>query len=1019
MPVRRIVTLVTTVLLASMICLAQLETATILGTVYDSSKAVIPGAKVVVTDIGTSATVELTTDRSGTFIAPALRIGNYKVTVSATGFKTFVQTDITVNVNARVNLDVVLPPGSASQEVTIVGQTPVVQTASTTLGAVVDNQEAADLPLNGRDISMLTSVAPGTVPLGNRAFSGAGEGRLWENATRYLVDGGDSSQVDSDFAFGGYGSSARLTRASVDAVQEFRMASDSYSAEYGAAVGGVVNFITKSGTNRFHGDVFEFFRNDKLNARNWFDPAPSLKPEDRLNQFGGTLGGPIIRDKLFFFADYEAVRERTGVSFSTFTPTQAYRNSLTDPALLPAINQLPLPNGAVVNDPLCPNCEAAYNGSRVNDLTEDSFMGKIDWQATAKDRFTFRYSADPSTTLNYNGVGDGQYSTIPGRPQLVNINYTRVFNPNLLNEFGAHLNREYWDDPAGAGNYAPNSIRQTPLVVFGSGIANAGPTYWDMNVANTLFDFQDALTWIKGRHQLKFGAQIVHMANDKLVREQVWEVFLGLDGAYGATPPAGEPADFGAYATNTPYLLYNEGWPRPSVRIGQNAFFVQDDFKASSHLNLNMGLRYQYDGAPTEQHGIIANFDEQTGTLDKPGTTVFDAPKTEFAPRFGFAWSPFSAQKTVFRGGFGMFYSDFNSGYAQFLPTNVPGFAHNYEAVTSPAFPLVGFPATNISGLTGTVSPYSFNKDWKNAYTEAWNFNIQQGLGQNMVLQIGYVGNRGLHFSTTADGNPIDPATGQRGFPDFGEVTYYCACLITNYNALQVTFKRQLSNGLTFNVNYTFGKYLDDVGTSFGPTAVAQNPANPRGEYGPSDYDARHVLEFNYSYDLPMPHSFPGWLGGWQLNGITSMQSGQPITALCSCDPTGIGDTTGRADIVPGVPLYTGNPWPGSPTRPVINPAAFVTPLGTGQFGDSGRNMLRGPALLNWDFSVFKKFKVRESQMLEFRAEIFNLFNTPEFSNPSADVSAPATFGQSFSTITTPVGFPSQRQIQLALKYSF
>jgi len=1020
--VRRTVLLIMTIFLGSVICLAQLETATILGTVSDTSGAVIHGARVEVTNMGTAATVELTTDQSGTFIAPALRIGSYKVTASASGFKTYVQSDITLNVNARVNLPITLTPGAANEEVTVVGKTPIVQTASTTLGAVVNTQEAEDLPLNGRDISMLTNVVPGTVALGNRAFAGAGEGRLWENATRYLVDGGDSSQVDSDFAYGGYGSSSRLSRVSVDAVQEFRMANDSYSAEYGAAVGGVVNFITKSGTNQFHGDVFEFFRNDKLNARNWFNAAPAAKPEDRLNQFGGAIGGPIVRDKLFFFADYEAVRERTGVTFSAFTPTQAYRDSLTDPALLPAINQLPLPNGAVVDDPYCPisvadgGCEAAYNGSRVDSLTEDSFMGKVDWQATSKDRFSFRYSGDPSTTQNYNGVGTGQYSTIPARPQLINFNYTRVFSPNVLNEFGSHLNRQVWDAPAGAGAYAPGSFRQSPLVVFGSGVANAGPAYWDMNVANTLFDFQDTLTWVKGRHQLKFGTQIVHMMNDKLVREQVWELYLGLNGYLGS--------GFGGYSTNTPFALYNEGWPRPSVRIGQNAFFVQDDFKASSHLTLNMGVRYQYDGAPTEQHGIIANFDEATGTLDAPGTTVFNAPKTEFAPRFGFAWTPFSAQKTVLRGGFGMFYADYNSADAQFLPTNVPGFAHNYQAATSAALPLVGFPATNISGLTGTFNPTSFNKDWKNAYTESWNLNIQQGFGQSMVLQVGYVGNRGLHFSTTQQGNPIvDPATGARFFPDFGPVTYYSAGLITNYNALQVTFKRQFSKGLTFNVNYTYGKYLDDVGNSFGPTATAQNPANPMGEYGPSDYDARHVLEFNYTYELPKPHAFPGWLGGWQVNGITAMQSGQPVTVLCSCDPTGIGEATARANIVPGVPFYTGNPWPGTPDKPVINPAAFVSPgnypTGTGQFGDSSRNMLRGPAYFNWDFSVFKKFKVRESQSLEFRAEFFNLFNTPQFSQPASDISAPATFGQSFSTINTPVGFPTQRQIQLALKYSF
>lgn len=1005
---RRILMLIVTVLGASMICLAQLTTATILGTVFDTSGAVIPGATVVVTNMGTAATVKLTTDSTGTFIAPALRIGKYRVTASASGFKTFVQSDITVNVNDRVNLHVVLVPGAVTQKVTVVGQTPLVQTASTTLGAVVDTRQAEALPLNGRDITMLTDLVPGTIALGNRAFSGAGEGRLWENATSYLVDGGDSSQVDSNFAFGGYNSTSRLTRVSVDAVAEFRMANDMYSAEYGAAVGGVVNFITKSGTNEFHGDLYEFFRNDKLNARNYFNPAPFPKPEDRLNQFGGTIGGPIKKDKIFFFTDYEAVRQRAGVSFSAFTPTLAYRNSLTDSALLPAINSLPLPTGAVVNDPLCPDCVAAYSGSRVNSLTENHLMAKVDWAPSSKDRFTFRSTMDPSTSLTYFGVGEGQYRQVPARPYLAEINYTRTISSNVLNEFGTHLNRQYWNDPAGA-----ESIRHLPLVIFGSGVADAGPTFWDMNVANTLIDFQDTLTWIKGRHQMKFGTQVARMANNKLVNEQVWEVYLGLNGYFGAN---GVIPYYGAYTTNTPYVIYNEGWPRPSVRIQQNAFFVQDDFKASKKLTLNMGLRYQYDGPPTEQYGRIANFDEATGTLDKPGTTVFSAPKLNLGPRFGFAWTPFSSQKTVFRGGFGIFYANYNSADAQFLPTNVPGFAHNYIA-TMLQLPLVGFPATDISGMTGTMSPTGFNKDWEDASTEAWNFNIQHGFGESTVFQIGYVGNRGLHFSTTQEGNPINPATGLRRFPDFGAVTYYSAGLITNYNALQVNLKRRWSHGLMFNVNYTWGKYLDDVGNSFGPTATAQDPNNVRNEYGPSDYDARHALEFDYIYNLPKPHGLPGWLaGGWQVNGITLLQSGQPVTVLCSCDPTGIGEATGRANLVPGVPTRPANyDLPNNQ----INPAAFVSPMGTGKFGTSGRNILRGPALMNTDFSLFKKFKVRESQTLEFRGEVFNIFNTPEFANPAADVSAPATFGKSLATITTPVGFGTQRQIQLALKYYF
>ena len=304
MLVRRLLMIAATVLWASTICLAQLDTATILGTVSDSSGAVVPGAKVVVQNTGTSATVELTSDQTGTFIAPALRIGKYKVTASASGFKTFVQDDIQLNVNDRLNLSLSLSPGAVTEEVTVVGRSTVVETASTTLGGVVTSQQVVDLPLNGRAWDRLTNLVPGTVGLGNRAFGGAGEGRLWQNATRYLIDGGDSSQIDSDSGYGGYGSSARISRGSVGAGAEFRMVNNQYSAEYGQSVGSVVNFVTKSGTNNFHGSVFEFFRNEKLDARNYFNKPPAAKPALRLNQYGATIGGPIGRDKLFFFRNF-------------------------------------------------------------------------------------------------------------------------------------------------------------------------------------------------------------------------------------------------------------------------------------------------------------------------------------------------------------------------------------------------------------------------------------------------------------------------------------------------------------------------------------------------------------------------------------------------------------------------------------------------------------------------------------------------------------------------------------------
>ncbi len=971
-------------------CLAQLDNATILGTVTDASGAIVPGAIVAVQKRETGATVNLVSDGNGNFVAAVLPVGTYRVTVSAKGFKMYVRDTVTLRVADRTRVDISLVTGEITERVTVTSEAPIVETASTTLGGVISTQQVNELPLNGRSLSSLLGIVPGVVMLGTtqqRSMGGTSMSRLWESGSRLLVDGGDSGQVDSDLPDSAYASAARITRASVDAISEIRIQETSYSAEYGQSMGGVVNFITKSGTNLFHGGLFEYFRNEKLDARNYFNPSSQSKPPFRLNQFGGTFGGPIIKDRLFFFINYEGVRQRLGIFQNTFVPTQAFRDTLPA-AVKAAANTLPLPNGTVSpTEPRLARFTAGYS----NQLSEDTGSAKIDYLVTSNDRLAVRYNGNGSFTKTYFGPSDGQFRPVPGLLQLGKITYTKTISPTLLNEAGFAFNRLH-DDPAAGGNSA---ILSLPIVVAFAGMAPIGQTLFDLKVANNSYTYQDTVSWVKGRQQIKFGAQIVFNQANKAIGPQGYLQFLSLD-------------DF---AKNNPFLYLTVGQPRMGMRNRFNHLFVQDDLQVNSKLTLNLGLRYQYDTAPTESHGRFANFNPVTGDVDPAGTPLFEAPKANFGPRIGIAYTPFASKQTVFRFGYGIFHSGINPAAAQTTPGNLVGISQSATFVS----PGQGFPLLPVSfgGVGRNLA--AFPKDYQAPYSENYNFNIQQGFGQNSVLQVGYVGNRGLHENPNQELNRINPLTKLRKYPQFGTISNFFNGANSNYNSLQTSFRKRLTQGLTFNVNYTWSHNLDQSGVVNGAASLPQDDAHFNLEYGNADYDVRHNLEFDYTYQIPGLPVVPKIIGGgWQLNGMTVMRSGLPFNITCGCDPTRIGTATGRPDLVLGVPLRPDNfDLPGNQ----LNLAAFKAPVG--HFGNLGRNVLSGPSAYNWDFSLFKNFKLNERNAVQFRAEMFNLFNIPQFSNPQAAISAPATFGKSLSTIPAVGGFGSNRQIQFALRYSF
>ena len=450
------------------------------------------------------------------------------------------------------------------------------------------------------------------------------------------------------------------------------------------------------------------------------------------------------------------------------------------------------------------------------------------------------------------------------------------------------------------------------------------------------------------------------------------------------------------------------------MRGRYNDLFVQDDIQLSPRITINAGLRYQYDTAPTEVHGQIANFNPMTGMLDPVGSPVLTAPKTNFAPRLGIAWSPFGNGRTVIRSGFGTFYAVLNPYLAQPLPNNISQQTSTLTRQQDPA--LAGFPFPTITGFGAVTAFTALPMNYKGVYTEQWNFNLQQAIGGDSMIQVGYVGNHGLHLNGTENINRFYPQTTVRPYPAFGAITYYTNGNISAYDALLVTFRHRFKKGLAVNANYRWAHSLDDTMAQFG--SGNQDDHNQLGDYSNSDDDVRHQLQFDYTYEIPAAPVLPKWLGsGWQANGITVFRSGLPVDITCGCDSAGIGAATARPNYVSGTSDRPANY--DIPSNQ-INIQAFSVPA-NGTFGDVGRNTFPGPAAYNWDFSIFKTFHIAEHKTLQFRAESFNLFNTPQFSTPTASLNAPATFGKTTSTLTA-VGqgaFGTNRQMQFALRLTF
>ena len=1069
--------------------LAQTAFGTIVGTVTDETGAVIPGVALTITNEGTGTVRNVESNELGGYTVVSLQPALYSVEAELSGFSRAVQTGVRLEVNQTLRVDLAMSIGQVTEVIEVTGTRPQLQTDSSTVASTVDNQKVVELPLNGRSFTQLTILMPGAVGGAGAltAFQASGTAvsvsGLRSEANNYTLDGVNNNES----FFKTYG-----VQPSIDAIQEFRIQTNVTSAEFGTAAGANVNIVTKSGTNEVHGTVFEFVRNDNFDAPQYFaQRAGTEKPEFRQNQFGTTVGGPIVKNRTFFFFGYEGQRRSLESTLLNVVPTQemfsgdvsrdvvgntapAAFDPLTTRELADGtLTRQPLPNNMVPasrmnastrqlreilwSPPNLPGQELNLLNTRPSRIDNNQWMGKVDHRFSDKNLLTGRYnlndSVSPRPTAHLT-IDNNLVNTFTN----IMLSDTHTVNPSTILDvkLSYHRNNLQIADsaPGGAEGIANfingNGIQGIPILK-----SEAVPLYPRWGIAGyaspsqTGFPFPDdsysvlaSLTKIKGNHSIKVGFEFKHNRN-------LDDGYFTGDMTFNKRPTE-DPQN--ADATGSAVAAYLLGMPNSAARnIGRGttaimrkedySFYFQDDWKATPNLTLNLGLRYDLIEYPKHRDNLLASIDIDTGEFlwdgDNPVTGegpnarrgIVEPDYNNFAPRFGLAYR--MGERSTLRAGYGVFYMTNYLWEAQGIRGNWPyaisETLSNLNERTDFSFVETTFSPQLEIEKGSTVAPraqHIVNRNNRISYTQQWNLHVQRQLTDSLMVELGYVGTKGDDMASFVNTNTAPPGPGavnpRRPYPQYGAISIMTNEATSNYHGLQVKAEKRFSEGLSFRANYAWGKTIDTLGAGFSVSKSPQDPHDPEADRALSDLHRSHIFTADYIWELPfgrnrrfgsnMSPMAGAILGGWQLTGVVTANTGAPINISIPRDVANIGPRVQaqRPDLV-GDPLAGVS---GAPEQ-FLNKSAFAEPAQY-TFGNAGRNIVTGPALFQMDFGLYKNFRITETVGLQVRSEYFNLFNNVNFGLPNANLDSPA-----FGTIGALAAGQTARQIQLGVKFLF
>jgi hypothetical protein len=1049
-------------------------TGSFFGTVTDPAGAAVPGAKVTVKSSQTDFSRFTNSNAQGEYLVPLLPPGPYDFDVAATGFQTYIRTNVIMSVNQSERVDIQLVVGKLEQKVVVSGTETEVDTSTPTLSQVIDTREVNNLPLNGRNFLQLTVLVPGSIPgiqmtqnftpttAGTNSLNLPQVNGLRNQSNNILLDGTDDNEIF-------LGEAAAVP--SPDAIREFSIQTNLYGAEFGRGAGSIVNIVTKSGSNSFHGSLYEYLRNEVLDAKNFF--ALEKAPLKR-NQFGGSLGGPIVKQHTYFFVNYEGTRLRQGVTNTATVPSLLEKQGDFSQDAVKPINPatgLPYPQNKIPStsfDPVATNLLQFYpdpnvgtnlfTSSPVSPATENNFLVRIDQNLGSKDTLfgTYYYqdgnavSPFPTAFLGPINVPDFPVKDAWKFQHLV-LSETHVFSSRAVNEFRFGFNRNALiglaaDIPRNATDYGftfpstiPINVPQWAVSGFTvNGYTDMGP---GDNATNT-FQWNDTFSLVKGRHNLKFGVDIRRYQLNA-------NIASAFNGAYNFTG-AVTGNSFADFLLGQPlFFLQGGGNPVMYLRASSYNFFAEDGISVSRKLKVTLGLRYELPTWPYELNNMISAFRPGEQSIINPDAPVglvyphdpgvprstVNNPHKDFAPRIGIAWDPTGSGRTSIRAGYGIFYDsipwhDFNQlqiapPFSFFPFVSLPGEMADPYHGAGPFLP--GLTSIPFSQIPFPIQYNVLAQNLKTPYAQQYNLTVQHEFGGGWLAQVGYVGTTGTHLPNTLDLNQAvfipgqstpNNIEGRRPFgPNFSSILAQSTAWTSNYNSLQASVQKKMSRGLTLLAAYTWSHAIDTLSTpqAFRNSVGQQNgPVNNYDlslDRGNAAFDATQRFVVSYLYELPEFSADNGFvhkaINGWGVNGIVAFQSGTPFTILDPTDTACTGNTNGRADLV-------GNPHISNPSiNEYFNTAAFAPVGQCAGYGTSGRNILRGPGVNNWDFAIVKNTRFGESMNVQFRSEFFNLWNHPGFVNPVSDITSP-NFGQILQTRLN-----NERQIQMVLRFEF